>query len=309
MKCISDKIYEMNLNKLVTKEDPLYIHKFLGLVSLSNYFYRFLLLFSYGSMFFNTPFDIGLVFLHGCLSMTSMIYHIPKNRHAKLPMIYPEFRLHSIAFGLRSVFCCFVDFYCGAYNLYYKMCISIATMLAADWITAHYSQPGNTTIRSMPYDEHTPEKDRLEITKFYSNQQVNATLFMLLNIDASFSPLFAIQIAAFLMTLVRKNIIRPNSWHLVYSWALMVNIFIFNTLYLSLVINVIIGTHIFRLLRMNMRMNKYICWSIVFSLFNIFTSPLSMLDKWEYKQPLIHCIIVTYLAKNIYTTSTLYMIK
>jgi len=43
--------------------------------------------------------------------------------------------------------------------------------------------------------------------------QVCATIFMLGNIDSAFGPLFAIQLSSFLITLVRKNIIKTNIWH------------------------------------------------------------------------------------------------
>jgi cytochrome b involved in lipid metabolism len=42
------------MKKLITKEDPQYIHKVLGIVSLANYIYRYYLLLVYGSMFINT---------------------------------------------------------------------------------------------------------------------------------------------------------------------------------------------------------------------------------------------------------------
>jgi len=41
--------------------------------------------------------------------------------------------------------------------------------------------------------------------------QILATLFMLGNINTSFTPLLAIQLAAFLMTLVIKSIIGENT--------------------------------------------------------------------------------------------------
>ena len=49
---------KLNLNKLITKEDPNYLHKFLGIFSLGNYIYRYYLLIFYGSMFLNTKLDL-----------------------------------------------------------------------------------------------------------------------------------------------------------------------------------------------------------------------------------------------------------
>jgi hypothetical protein len=257
-------------------------------------------------MFLHTYFDLGMVAVHGCLSVSSLIFHIPQKRHVKLPMIYPEFRLHSIAFGLRSVICCFVDFYGATYKLYYKMGVCFGTMIIADLITKQYAEPGDTTMRAMPYAENTPKEDVNKITKFHSNQQVTATIFMLCNMDSAFSPLFAIQFAAFLMTLVRKSIIRPNTWHLLYSLSLMINILILYTLTLSQVVRVFIVIQCFRLLRMKFRMNKYIAWMITFSIFTMLD--LRYIDSYIYAQTIIHGIMTVYIVKNIYTTRNLYRV-
>ena len=297
-------LYDTNLHKLVTKEDPTHIHKLLGLFSLFNYAYRYYLLFVYGSMFLHTQFDLTMIAIHGCLSASSLIFHLPRKRHATLPMIYPEFRLHSIAFGLRSVVCCFVDFYGGTYKLYYKMGVCFGTMIIADAITKRYAEPGDTTMRAMPYAENTSKEDINIITKFHSNQQVTATLFMLCNMDSAFSPLFAIQFAAFLMTMVRKSIIRPNSWHLLYSLALMINLFVCYTFNLSQTVNVFIGTQTFRLLRMKLRMNKYLGWMITFCIYSMLD--LRCIDSYIYAQTIIYCIMTIYLVKNIYNTRNLY---
>ena len=305
---------KLNLNKLITKEDPTYLHKFLGIFSLGNYIYRYYLLIFYGSMFLNTKLDLGIIALHGCLSVSSLIFHIPQKRHIKLPMIYPEFRLHSIAFGLRSVSCCFLDYYGGTYKLYAKMWICILTMIAADIITKKKAQKDDSTMRAMPYDEKTPENDKKNITQFHSNQQIGATLFMLLNIDSAFSPLFAIQFAAFLMTLVRKNIIKANTWHLLYSWSLLINIFVLKTIPVSLSLKIMILGFCFKYLRIKMRMNKYLAWSIIFSTFSILD--LTMIDKYletnenfnlNLNQNIItNGMIMIYLIKNLYTTRRLY---
>jgi hypothetical protein len=255
-------------------------------------------------MFLNTPIDLALIGMHGLLSVSSLIFHIPRKRHAKLPMIYPEFRLHSIAFGLRSVVCCFIDYYGGEYKLYYKMGACFGTMMIADVITKQYAEPGDTTMRAMPYSENTHEEHIRKITKFHSNQQVTATIFMLLNMDSAFSPLCAIQLAAFLMTMVRKSIINPNTWHLLYSWALMTNIFTIKTMTLSQVGVMFIGVQIFRLLRMRMRMNKYIGWSIIFAIFQLLN--LKFIDDFAYAQVMIRSLTAIYLIKNIYTTRALY---
>jgi hypothetical protein len=49
------------IHKLFTKEDPFYLHKTLGLISITNFAYRFYSLFTQGSMQMNTTFDVSLL--------------------------------------------------------------------------------------------------------------------------------------------------------------------------------------------------------------------------------------------------------
>lgn len=298
-----------NIHKLVTKEDPYFIHKLFGLISLCNFIYRYYLLFAYGNMMFDTQIDMFMIAIHACLSLSSLIFHIPRKRHATLPMIYPEFRLHSILFGMRSIVCCFIEYYSDNYNkLYMKMSICFITMIIADYITKNYAEPGDTTMRAMPFAERIPDDYAKIITKYHSNSQVFATLMMLYNIVTAFSPLFAIQIAAFLMTLVRKNIIKPNTWHIVYSFSLMINIFTINDLKTSDWIIICLFKYLFSYMRMNLRINKYIGWMIIFFLHRIID--LTFIDLYDnLKYPIQVFMILYYLVVNIYIVSPLFYTK
>jgi hypothetical protein len=245
---------------------------------------------------------MSLVAVHGLLSVSSLIFHIPRKRHAKLPMIYPEFRLHSIAFAMRSVVCCFLDFY-GLHRIY-KMLACLGTMLVADQITRIYAEAGDTTMRAMPFADTTDDTAKQQITKFHSNQQVTATLFMMWNMESAFSPMFAIQLAAFLMTMVRKSIIRPNTWHLVYSWSLMINIFIVPTLTMTQTLIIMFCTYGFRYLRMKRRTNKYLGWILVFAF--IYCADKPWINDTPTTRLLQYALIVIYLTKNVYNSRALY---
>ena len=266
------------------------------------------MLLCHGSMFLDTPTDLALIGMHGLLSISSLIFHIPSRRHKSLPLIYPEVRLHSICFGLRSVICCFIDYYGGTYKLYYKMAVCFGTMLVADLITMKVAEPGNTTMRDMPFSEYVTDKDKREVTLFHSTQQAAATTMMLFNINSAFGPLFPIQIGMFLMTLVKKSIIRTNTWQLVYSLSLMINIFLFYTMSLSQVIFMIFGTYLFPLLRIQLRINKYIVWSIIFGIITIFNSfDLQFINNYVYANTIIYTIMYYYLISSMYTIRSLYI--
>ena len=132
---------------------------------------------------------------------------------------------------------------------------------------------------------------------------------MLINMDSAFSPLFAIQFAAFLMTMVRKGIIKPNTWHLLYSWALMINIFTINTTPLSQFVINTITIYLFRFLRMRLRMNKYIGWIIIFGIYSVLD--LRFIDDYmtlKQMHLVINVLIYGYLFRNIYTTRALYKV-
>lgn len=101
--------------------------------------------------------------------------------------------------------------------------------------------------------------------RFYSICQIYATLELIFRNDMSyaFSILFPIQIAAFLMTCVRKGIITAAGWHFWYTIALLstalhaftcsgekVSFVLYNGLFVVVII-----------CRFYLYMNKYIVWS------------------------------------------------
>lgn len=210
-----------NLYKLSTKEDPIHLHKILGGVCLVHYVYRYYLLIVNRTMDLHTDIAYYMVGLHGLLSCSSMIFHIPKKRINGGPMIYPEYRLHSIAFALRSVLCYYLTYH--QFSKMWNVAVCFGTMIIADIVTVYFPS-GTTTMRQMPFSTNIEVVDREKIITLQSLHQIAATLYMLGNEDACFSPMFAIQFAALLMTLVRKSIISANGWHILYNFSLWINI-------------------------------------------------------------------------------------
>lgn len=260
-----------NIHKLNTKEDSTYFHKFLGTICLCNFIYRFGLYFRYGNMYLDKKFDLFLIGLHGLLSISSLIFHIPFIRNPSKPMIYPEFRLHSIIFALRSVIVCYQYYYHLHYM--YPIITCYFTMISADLITRQFNIEGKNgkTMRNMPFDNLLIPLDvQKEITKMQSIMQIGATTYMLGDIQTAFSPLLAIQLAAFLMTLVRKSIISTTTWHAIYSLTLWINII----LYLSqpfgyiFIHQVMMNNYVY--IFFPKKINKYIAWTINFGIFILY---------------------------------------
>jgi len=264
-----------NLYKLSTKEDPIHFHKILGGLCLAHYAYRYYLLFTKGTMDLHTDVAYYMVGVHGLLSFSSMIFHIPTKRINGGPMIYPEYRLHSIAFALRSVVCYYLTYH--QFSKWWNVAVCFGTMCTADFVTV-YLPSGTTTMRQMPFSSTVETRDRETIIKMQSLHQIAATLYMVGNEDACFSPMFATQFAAFLMTLVRKSIISANGWHMLYNFSLWINILCFWSLPINYIVHHIVLIQLFYYWRFRNREteknthnlfygNKYIGWAGIFVLF------------------------------------------
>jgi hypothetical protein len=263
--------------KLNTHEDLFYAHKILGTIVLCNYIYRFYLLITTRDMNLNNQHSMMILLFHPLLSLSSLFFKISNTRNRKIPIIYPEFRLHNIIFALRSVFCCYSFYFFQNQVLYLSgkpvrldiicnMFICMLTMKFADIVTNYYKNltPPTTTMRNMPYDELMEENKLKNLKKLYSYMQFYATYYMLGNINSAFSPMFAIQLSSFLMTLVKKNIIPPMWWHPLYFASLLSNSLVFFSLPFLFIYKFNFACYFFSHWRMVNGYNKYIGWLIVF---------------------------------------------
>lgn len=218
-----------NLGKLITKEDYTHLHKVLGILSTIHFTYRFGMLLSTGSMGFDDSwFTVALVVFHIVLSTSSLIFHIPFKRIKSSPMIYPEFRLHSILFASRSLIIMLLQIAAHRLNstlpLYIRGGVTLLNMYLADLVTEACKGENSSTIRSMPYPDYLPNVYKPAINYFYSASQIFATANCLFGgIDEVFATVFPIQMAAFMMTCVRKSIISAGAWHFYYTLTLLSN--------------------------------------------------------------------------------------
>ena len=303
----SKNIQTQNIKKLVTKEDSTHSHKILGILCLLNFIYQFYHLFRYGKMNLEfSPDTPIIILLHGILSLSSFIFHVPRNRHKGLPMIYQEFRLHSIIFAWRSVLCV-IGFYYQLDLLFHIVIINL-TMILADLVTRKY-KAATKTMRGMPFGNHISESIQKQVTKMHSNQQFNATLYMITNIDGACSPLLAIQLAACLMTLVRKSIIPAIDWHRIYALSLWINVFVYWSFdSIKLPIYIIIGSFLFSYFRIDRRHNKYLVWNSIFVVIYLIESIWD--SNWEiepYKMKIINNLVISiYLYRNYQITKSIF---
>jgi hypothetical protein len=256
--------------QLITHHDTFHIHKILGFSCLFNYFLRFYFKIYYGTTFM----DYYTPLFHLLLSLSSFIFKVPKLRLNNKTIIWKELQLHNIIFTFRSVFMIYHSLLIFNSFLSYYTTRFIGIVLChyfADYISDKYQINDKTTTRDIPYDNINPILIKIN-KKFYAISQIVATTTLLLtdNPDNGFIIMFPIQLSTFLMTLVRKNIITNNSWHLYYGLSLLLPYILNYNMMVK--INNYKGyfaiLHI--ILRLIFNFNKYLNFFIIYFFYNIF---------------------------------------
>jgi hypothetical protein len=247
------------VQKLFTGEDKFNVHKTLGLICLANFIYRYSYWLLYGTLGYETTTFINTftISAHMALSSTSLFFHVLSRRLKMRPLIiYKEYQLHTILFTFRSVIWYFIPkFYAGLDIL---PIVTMIIHLFVDTVSYFYGTEGMTTVRVQNRSKHIPT---IMYRKFFSYYQIlatacqlSATEFNLTN--TSFNFLIAIQSSTFLMTLVRKNLIRPYTHLAIYGFCLFLST---AHMWHNYDISVFIGALIVFLLR-TQGFNKYVLW-------------------------------------------------
>ena len=221
-------------SKLFTAEDRSQVHKVLGLFCLGQYVVRI-----HRGIWSADPTG-GLAGLnaimwlapHALLSLSSIKFHVPRERIAKKPMIWQEFRMHNIIFALRSFVCAAL----ASMSLHASTitrqraavgaaCTVFASLIAADVATIKLREDASeTTTETMPYWAGASPSTIRRFKGFYAYCQWMATLGCLANGNPLWPLCIAlpIQLASLLMTLVRKGLLTARGYHLLYAASLCV---------------------------------------------------------------------------------------
>jgi hypothetical protein len=261
------------VHRLVTHEDRqfMHTHKILGVLVLGHIFYRMCLIVKYSVSGLATskltPIWMGI---HALLHVSSFQFHLPEKRNRKYNIIWPEFRLHSMIFAYRSIIAVLLAWMGGPWNHALRGPLVLGTMSAADIVTKWYGQ--DTTMRANPYPDGTNPKFILWHNRFYSASQFGATIaIMFRGTDSAFLALFPIQIAPFLMTLVKKGVLNQAEWHIWYTIALLTNVF--HALFCKGTDGNTVSTLAYMTIfftattaRLRYRVNKYMIWTVVWGL-------------------------------------------
>jgi hypothetical protein len=286
-------MYELSicwpLTFIVRIQDPIGIHKYLGVFVLLHFAFR------YTQMLFGDP-SAGLgtrlgkgpgiiaplcLIPHGLLSLSSLIFRtVPRERVVGKPMIWQEYRVHNICFGLRSVITGFLPWftiYMGNTPTSRRFAVTAccATALAAQLVADEGTRrlradTKESTTATMPYWEGCSVKTQKRFKTFYAYCQFLATLscIAVANPAWSLAVLFAIQMASLLMTLVRKGLLSAKGLHIGYTITLALPYFVVvrdMTISKSLDFPVMagIGWILFQLRRCGV--NKYALWLPVYA--------------------------------------------
>ena len=236
---------------LFTNHDKYHIHKTLGFLAVANFILRFYYAIIYGTSFppFETKvFSCSSVLIHALLPIASLSIPLPEKRNFTSPMIWKEFRLHSILFSCRHSILTIITllelwptqleifknykFYALVTEALLKYIAIISCIKIASIITAKYGDTEKRTTNAMPYPEHVTEYEIQKIKYEYAKKQFGATIMAVfsgeLSASLNFAPLYAIQSAPFMMTLVRKGKCNSAHYHMVYSLTLIYPLYLYH---------------------------------------------------------------------------------
>ena len=249
--------------KLLTDHDPGHVHAILGCVALLHFLGRILNAFLLGDAFPYTGttsglcMDLLLVSVHSLLPSASLLLPLPTKRNFKNPMIWPEFRLHSLIFASRHVLATLFWLVArhvknstaatslrdrellitsqhsdGLFSMplgpfLVMMGLIHGTMYGATQVTKNYGCKENRTTNAMPYNSDVTPLDKQRAKRLYTYAQFLAAAFILAgDPTVAFVPLTGIQAAPLLMTLVRKGKCSAATYHCIYTWSLLFPYFI-----------------------------------------------------------------------------------
>lgn len=265
------KFRKTKISRLFTKEDSANIHKILGVYAILNYAYFFYDLYYSGCKGKITLRKKNVNFLFSIipliiLSLSGLIFHTNKKVNNITGSMPKEYQYHSIIFALRSLFIIIILTLFGK-NIYTKILIIIiifSTMKGADLISKNFKHKDDINgwkVTSIPFWSGCPIYIEKIIRYIYVVAQLmfTAWIFLDLEIEVHMCATFAIQITAFLFTLMKKGFITQKQWHLLYLLQyliIIIGIYRIKNVFLILIIGFICY-----FLRVNLSINKYALWS------------------------------------------------
>jgi hypothetical protein len=213
--------------QLITNEDPMHIHKTLGMLCMLSYVFRLAQTGPSDMGFASYPaLTIPTVILHLLLNITSLVFKIPARRISSGYRIWPEYRLHSLVFLARSLAVMVLFWYEQTFhkepNYDFNLAIIILGLVAADLSSYSQRQYQSSTIRDL---------DTAEWVKFlFSLAQFCGSANILYGLRYRYSmhmlSVTVVQCNAFMMTIRRKNLASHAFLVTIYGLALAISMIV-----------------------------------------------------------------------------------
>jgi hypothetical protein len=275
-------------HRLVTHEDRKFghLHKILGFGVLAHYLYRFYRGIVLGSsgLVDGDWVTLSLILMHAMLHVSSFQFIVPVNRNMTYNVIWAEMRWHTLLFAYRAIFAMIIIWGRVYYpalvlrNLWVpRAFLVMGTMAAVDFVTKKLgTSRSGKTIRDNPWPSEVTMTTRSYFHLWYSMSQAAATYVILSSDDMMvvFMSLFPIQLAPFLMTLVKKGVMRQAGWHFWYVVSLLIPIVYTFSIFVrsgdgevGKVWTYIVAMGMFYVGRLKMGVDKYVLWTL-FSIVN-----------------------------------------
>ena len=249
------------MGKLFTHHDKYHIHKTLGFISIIHFFYRFVILFLNKNIETHRRMDY-LYIVHILLHLSSFNFILPKRRIFSRPLIWEEFRIHNAIFATRNILPSIFPVITTCSGLYKTLYVWF-WMFIADKASQMTKESG-ITMRMIPYPSNASLNDINNQKSFYVSCQFHATMLSITDHRYSFLCVFAIEIAAFAMTLCRKGFLSVIGWHRVYFLSLYsMYIILCITQLNNTILIACLSSIIAKEIRLRTKLNKYIIWVII----------------------------------------------
>eukprot|EP00931_Biecheleriopsis_adriatica_P057198 TRINITY_DN33920_c0_g1_i1.p1 TRINITY_DN33920_c0_g1~~TRINITY_DN33920_c0_g1_i1.p1 ORF type:complete len:354 (-),score=68.96 TRINITY_DN33920_c0_g1_i1:76-1137(-) len=265
--------------KLFSHHDKYHVHAIFGFLALLHFAYRFYcVLIEQRESFTPSLFSAASLSVHVVLHALSFQFEVPRNRIWTKPMIWREFRIHNAVFALRHLVASAFGIWAPDWwwrqpdssSVVAKLVLICTACKAADIATEKAGSLDDRTTNSMPYPKKTAKSVEAVAKKFYAKSQFAATALAAFGTPSlSFCSVLAIEIASFLMTLVRKGLIEARTYHAWYSLSLFV---MFPCLVASIhsghpdeemaAYRAMTACFFSIPLRLDMRVSKYITWCV-----------------------------------------------
>ena len=259
------------LRKLVTREDPYHVHKVLGFIALLNYGYMMVDLIYGGcrGVFVLRKIDSSffiLLFLHACLSLSSLQFKVPIQTSYSTITINAQYRGHSILFVFRHISLILVlCFTRGIVTDLATTFIGLFSMYSADFVSRKLGTPKKGLISSWSFWDSCNLRIRDCLLSLYSYSQLTVTYILITgksSVELNMYALFVLQITAFMLTLSKKGILSTYQFHSIYaSWFILLPILYSRCAYVRGV-DLIFG-FITWILRTKLNVNKFFLWTTV----------------------------------------------